>query len=127
MLGRAYSAPVLKALYLLMCRLIFVLLFTLICVSACSEEIEDPRLPYVEYTRDQVNAIEVLANTRKGDQKSCFDKSLEDYLVKVEEHCKVTGYAKKISGGCSHVIHYTKKSPAVKWVMLEKCGIKTKI
>jgi len=100
----------------------------LISLSACGQEIADPRIPYVEYTKEQVNTIEVLAETRKGNQKLCYDEFMKDYLAKVYEHCEATDYAKKIAGGCGHVIHSTKKYAwQVKWVALEECGIKTKI
>ncbi len=109
-------------------RLLFIsLAVLLISLSACDQEIADPRLPYVEYTKEQVNTIEVLAKTRKGDQKLCFDKFMKDYLTQVYKHCEATGYAKKIAGGCDHVINSTRKNWWVKWVALEECGIKTKI
>ena len=107
-------------------RFIFIVFYILTLV-ACEQEIENPLLLNNDYTREQINVIDVLARTRKGNQKECYDKFLNEYLNEVYKFCEATDFAKDVSGGCGHLIHYTKNNPTAKWTMLKKCGIKTKI
>lgn len=81
----------------------------------------DPRIEDEDLTDEEVERIEKAFNALSGEAEACVTKFVEDYESQVMAHCRQSGYAQNIGGGCDHVLGYSITMTVIKRA-LQHCG-----
>ncbi|WP_299599700.1 hypothetical protein [uncultured Microbulbifer sp.] len=86
--------------------------------------VEDPRIPFGDYSDQKNVEIQERVNNLAGSKKKCFDKYLDDYQVRVYRFCEASDLGSSAVGGCEHIAGMAWHTAVIE-VALESCASDT--